>query len=336
VTGVDERGRHGLGPLVGGALIAGTAGCAAGAVAGGIGLFTLFGEARLKDVAGFAVLVALLAAGTAAALVWAATVRPGAGAALLVLAPFVLAWAAFVPWYRSRFPFWYIGWATAGLLALAVVTVWYGGGERRNPRRAVAYLVAVAAMVVVNGAGVAAVVWRNTNGFGLRGQPAPWTAFDSLTRTSCLADYDFYRRGSRLVQAACPSGPDADFYGGAYDVRGFDELLCSEQPRAAFAKWWQWNRELRVEFVLVFDYDTVIIDGRDVGPPFPASANGSEATMVVTTRLTEVARSDTSISRQARFLQAEETWTVRLETVPLGGWKVCAIDVTGPITVSTG
>jgi hypothetical protein len=336
VIGVDERGRHGLGPLIGGVLVAGVAGCAAGAAAGGIGLFTLFGEARLKDVAGFAVLVALLAAGSAGALVWAATARPGTASTTVVLAPFGLAWVSFVPWYRLRFPFWYIGWAAYGLLALAAATVWYGRGERRDPRRAVAYLVTVAAVVVVNGAGVAAVVWTNTNGFGLRGQPAPWTAFDALTRTSCLADYDSYRRGSRLVQAQCPSGPDADYYAGAYDVRGFDELLCSEQPRAAFDKWWKWNRELRIEFVLVFDYDTVTIDSREIDPPFPASAGGSEAMMVVTTQLTEVARSDTSIAQQARFLQAEETWIVRLETVPLGGWKVCRIDVTGPITVSGG
>ncbi|HZN78045.1 MAG TPA: hypothetical protein VFC00_41075 [Micromonosporaceae bacterium] len=110
-----------------------------------------------------------------------------------------------MPWYRLRFPFWYIGWTAAGLAALGVLTVWYGRGRWRDPRRAVAYLCAVAAVVVVNGIGVAAVLWTSTNGFGLRGQPAPWTAFDALTRTSCLANHDTYRRGGwpRMPTSPC-------------------------------------------------------------------------------------------------------------------------------------
>jgi len=36
------------------------------------------------------------------------------------------------------------------------------------------------------------------------------------------------------------------------------------------------------------------------------------------------------------FLRPTETWTVSLETVAaLGGWKVCQIDVSEHVTVST-
>jgi len=336
VTGVDERGRHGHRTVVGAALVAVVVGCAAGVLAGGIGLFTLFGEARLGDVAGFAALVALLAMGTVGAVLWVLSARPGAGPSMVVVVPFAVAWALFVPWYRLRFPFWYIGWTAAGLVALAVLTVWYGRGRWRDPRRAVAYLCAVAAVVVVNGTGVAAVVWTSTNGFGLRGQPAPWTAFDALARTSCLADHDTYRRGSRLVRSVCPSGPDADYYAGTYDRSGFDELLCAEQPRSAFAKWWDWNRQLHIEFVLAFDYDQVTIDGRQVGPPFPASAGGRSATMTVTAELVEVARSDLPESQRARFPQAHRD----VDGQPRDGGGAgrlegSQIDVSEHVTVST-
>jgi hypothetical protein len=112
------------------------------------------------------------------------------------------------------------------------------------------------------------------------------------------AGHDFYRRGSRLVEADCPSGPDADYYAGTYDVAAFDEMLCADQPRAAFVKWWEWNRQLRIVFILSFDYDRVTVDGRQVGPPFPTSAGGRSATMTVTTELTAVARSDAPESHQ--------------------------------------
>jgi len=59
-------------------------------LAGGIGLFTLFGEARLEDVAGLAALVALMTAGTVGAVLWVLSARPDAGAVVVVLAPFAV------------------------------------------------------------------------------------------------------------------------------------------------------------------------------------------------------------------------------------------------------
>ncbi len=35
-----------------------------------------------------------------------------------------------------------------------------------------------------------------------------------------------------------------------------------------------------------------------------------------------------------RAASSQETWKVSLETVPLGGWKVCQIEVVEPITAT--
>jgi len=90
VTGVDERGATDTGWSSGPHWSRSWSAAGAGVLAGGIGLFTLFGEARLEDVAGLAALVALMTAGTVGAVLWVLSARPDAGAVVVVLAPFAV------------------------------------------------------------------------------------------------------------------------------------------------------------------------------------------------------------------------------------------------------
>jgi hypothetical protein len=120
--------------------------------------------------------------------------------------------------------------------------------------------------------GVFAVVWNRTDAFGLRGQPTPFAAFEALTATSCLSDLQFRTGGGHTVQARCPHGADGPYYQGVYDKQGFDALLCDEQPRQAFTRWWQWNKQYQLDITLAFEAS-------------PVTATGDEATFTATMTL---------------------------------------------------
>jgi hypothetical protein len=72
---------------------------------------------------------------------------------------------------------------------------WLDCGERRNPKRAFVLLSLLGVMVAGNGIAAAVVVFRATEGLGLRGPETPEAAVLAMTANSCLFAHDWYRRG---------------------------------------------------------------------------------------------------------------------------------------------
>ncbi|MFI5497369.1 hypothetical protein [Actinoplanes sp. NPDC051859] len=301
-------------------------------------------RSALAPVVQLGVVTALLVAAHGLTIAWQVHTHPGRRALALTQAPYVAAYAAIPAWWHlGEWPAWYIAWGAAGLAALGWLLVWYLPAPG-VARRAMVFLGAVLGLLLVNAGGVLAVAWRQTNGFGLAGQPAPWTAVDSLTSTSCLSDNTFHWNGSRVVESQCPSGPNGNYYAGEYDKDAFDNILCDEQPRQAFAKWWQWNTQYQVEFRLRFDIDSATVDGKAIAPPYPsikkgdtdypADIQGQNAT-VVTTLTIESASHPGGVDPYRMVPDSKsETWTVELKPVSLGGWKVCSIAIQNPITAT--
>ncbi|HKT00996.1 MAG TPA: hypothetical protein VJT31_15825, partial [Rugosimonospora sp.] len=313
------------------------AGCPAGAVIGGIGLFSWYGTGRLADVALVGLLTTVVVAGHAVTTAWAYATRPGRVPVAVTQLPYLVTYAIALVWiFAYRFVPAYVGWAAAVLVAASWLTVWY----LRNPRsarRAVVYLAAIAALVAGNGGAAALIGWRQTNGFGLVGQRTPWAAMYALTATSCLSTTDFYPSGTRTVQAHCPSGPQADLYSGAYDQGGFGQQLCGEQPRAAFQVWWDRVRKYQVAVTLDFGASPewqVTVDGQPAAMPRPDQQSGTSATMTLTVRVTSAFRPGDLAPAQKypmRLDKDNETWRVTANRTVLGGWKVCGIQVADPI-----
>jgi len=256
------------------------AGCLACGVVAAVGVLGWYGLDLF--VAQLALVAFLLAGGHAAATMWAVRTRPAWWAIAATQAPFVVTYGLAVAWYYSRqpitrphgFPLLHLLWSAAALSAVAWLTVWYARDAQR-PRRAVAYLAAVAVLVAVNSTGVFAVAWRSTGGFGLVGEPTPWAALDGLAATSCLSTNTFHTSHGRTVDSKCPSGPNADPYAGHYDKDAFDDLLCTEQPRQAFQVWWDRSRTYRLAFTLDLTDEIVTVDGKPVRPPYPDHISAS-------------------------------------------------------------
>jgi len=278
--------------------------------------------------------VVLVVAGHVAVSLWAWRTRPGTASTVLTQVPHVVVYVGAVAWWWSTgWTAGYLLWAYATLSAVAGWTVWF----LRAPtvaRRAVIYLSALGMLVVVNMAGILSLSWQRTNGFGLRGQPSPWAAFTALTATSCLTRHPFYGNGANTISADCPAGPDGNFYAGDFDEAGFADSLCGEQPRQAFSKWWDWNRRYQVSFTLDWAQQATTIDNTPVGPPYPETIGGNTATIEYVLSIENVSTIGADRKHQMRTEHGEETWTVQFEPVTLGGWKVCQIDITNPITAT--
>ncbi len=306
-------------------------------------IFQVWGFDQFGATVEIAVITFLVTGGHTAASLWAAQNRPVRWWAIAVTqVPFFGAYLVAIAWYHSRgviidktgFPPLYILWAAAAPSALAWLIIWYTRNPQ-PPRRAIAFLIACAILVVVNGAGIFTILWRDTNGFGLVGPPSPWDALDGLVTTSCISNSDFYFSGSKQLQANCPSGPTADLYSGIHDKAAFDQLLCGDQPRAAFQTWWNRSRHYQIAITLDFGYPTdwkATIDGK----PAEESAGqvgGSNATITVTVGLQAAFRigGPDDQAHPMHVDKGEETWHVQLEHQLLGGWKVCHIDVPDPI-----
>jgi hypothetical protein len=340
--GSRRSGASGRG-VVAGVLVVVLAGGGAGVLATVFGFWRLYGVGHLRSALLLGLTAMVIVAAHAACTVWALRTRPGAWSVASTQAPFVLAYGLIGPWWWVWVPLGVIPWATAATAAVGWGLVWYRRGVR-SPRRAVVFLAGLGLLVVVNGVGIATVAWRATNGFGLVGQPNPWTAFDTLAGASCLSDNHFVWNGSRVVEADCPSGPNADFYAGRYDKGFFDETSCSGQPRGAFDKWWKWNQQYQFSFILKFGDDLSTVDGKRVGPPYPARQSGdktlpavvggSNAQVTVHTRLTSALHPGGDGPYTIGVDHDTETWNVRLRRTVLGGWKVCQIDVSDPITAT--
>jgi hypothetical protein len=281
--------------------------------------------------------ILMLVVGHLATIVVTRRIHPGRRAIILTQAPFVAGYIAVPVWWKTGLWLpWYLAWAVAAISALAWLIVWYARSPT-EPRRALVFLMALAVLWVGNGAGIFLVAWRNTNGFGLLGQRSPLTALETLTSTSCLSDNRFHSNGDRVVEADCPSGPDDDHYAGAYDEEAFDDTLCADQPKTAFQKWWEWNRKYQISFSLDFDVTEAVIDGRRVGPPYPAeyvngdTMPGDTASMTVNVELRTAFHPGEDEPWTIKVTKTRETWSVRAETVAIGGWKICAITVEDPI-----
>lgn len=289
---------------------------------------------------GYALALLAVAAGQAVTGAWAYNKRPGRAAIITTQAPYVAAWALALAWWATDLPLYVIPWATGSLVALSWLLVWWLPA-RTDRRRAMLAATGAAVLLALNAAGVGLMVWRTTNGFGLVGQPNPWTAVTTLAATSCLPEIRFHWDGNRVVEAACPEGPDADYYAGAYDQAGFDNTLCAEQPRTAFAQWWEWNRKYELEFTLEYTIKSATVDGKEVPKPFPlkrvgdddfpADIDGENATVMADVRLLKTFHLGTDDPYRVEVNSDTESWVVHLKSTNLGGWKVCQIDVTNAI-----
>lgn len=324
---VRQRSNLGSGIAVGclvGVLVAcGLGGAAVYALVSSLGLTgeeSLF--AGVGPLVEFFAVALLIALGHVAASVAAYRIRPGRLAVILTQAPFPPAYVALIVCWQGTWSPWYIAWPTAAGSALAWLTVWYLAAPPAIVRRALVYLVALAVLVAANVAGVLAVIWRQTDGLGLRGQPTPWTAFESAAATSCLSDVEYHWRGDRLVLADCQS--DTSY--SEYDRESFDELICSEQPKSAFGKWWQWSEERQMSFILFYMPISATVDGKEIPIPLPEEQEGSKAELTY-----EVSIKSAFPPGQIQLSDYRETWKIRAETVSLGGWKVCGIDIVDPI-----
>jgi hypothetical protein len=319
-------------------------GCPAGALAAGLGLFRWYGQERLYDVAQVAFLTAVIVAGHAVTTAWAWSAKPRRRDAVITQLPYLLTYVLALVWnFGYRFAPGYVGWAAAVLVLMSWLTVWYLR-DARSARRALAYLVAMALVVVLNGGGALLIGWRQTNGYGLVGQRTPWSAVQALAATSCLAKGDFYTSGSRTVEAHCPSGPDADLYAAGYDESNFGRQLCTDQPRAAFGVWWDRVRKYQVLITLDFGFSPqwqIMVDGRPAALPRPLAQPGDSADITLTMHVASAFRPGDLEPAQKypmRLDKDNETWHITVKRTVLGGWKVCTIEVADPIqaTATTG
>ena len=318
------------GGVIGAALVVMLAACGAGALGAGVGLFGLYGLGEPVLVLQAAVLSGLIVGAHAATCVWAVRVRPPRREVLLTQAPFVLAYVALVPWWFVEWSPLYFAWAVAAGSALAWLLIWYLRGERSS-RRSVALLAALAVLVVVNAAGVGAVVWRATNGLGLRGYQTPWAALMAVTASSCIFAERTYVQYTRDATAKCPSGREVASRAGEHDESVFDDAVCSDQPRAAFDRWWRLARQEQYFFTFNSTFDRVEVDGREMTAR-PTRIDGSAAVMELAVRLELATPVDPVAPERMRADRVTERWVVRAESVALGGWKICEITVADPIT----
>lgn len=298
-------------------------------VAKRFGLITESGSDGLGELAGLAVVLLVVAGGHVGAIVWAWRARPGPVRVALTQAPHVAAYAAVPFWWSGTWPVWYLLWGAAALAAGCWLTVWFLAAPT-IARRAVLYLTALGVLVTVNVVGVFATTWHRTNGFGWKGQTTPWAAFIALTANSCLSDHGFYNDGNRVVEADCLITDDRD-YTGYYDKAGFDDQLAGEQPREAFTKWWDWNRDYQLSFWLSWDQHATTVDGHNISPPYPDQISGNTAKITYTMTIKSALHpgEDEPYTMEADAIT--ETWHVDFETVALGGWKVVRIDIPDPI-----
>ncbi|WP_345136621.1 hypothetical protein [Dactylosporangium darangshiense] len=298
-------------------LVAMLGACGAGCLGGALGLFALFGQNHLDQVALLAGVAAFQAAGTLAVGIWA-TRRTSWAFSAVLLAPWLAGWAALIIWYWLRFPLWYIPWLTLGTLPLAVLSAWFWRNRRqRTARQAIVYLAALAIVLAANAAGVLNIAWDRTDAFGFRGQPTPEEAFSALTAASCVSDLDYHYGGGRVVRAECTSD-----YQGEYDKKTFDNTLCSEQPRAAFARWWQWNKEYQLDFSLGFTIERY------------SDMRNDPATLTVVMRLRAAFHPGEEEPYRIHVDKAEERWKVSAERALAGGWKICRVDIESPLNAT--
>ena len=73
-----------------------------------------------------------------------------------------------------------------------------------------------------------------------------------------MTDHAFHNNGSRVAEADCAMTADRD-YTGYYDKASFDNQLAEDQPRHAFQKWWDWNRDYQLSFRLSWDQHTTTV-----------------------------------------------------------------------------
>jgi hypothetical protein len=59
----------------------------------------------------------------------------------------------------------------------------------------------------------------------------------------------------------------------------FADLTCSDQPRQAFERFWQWNEQYALLFNLQFDVKTATVDGIPELTPYPSDKPGTAATV---------------------------------------------------------
>jgi hypothetical protein len=315
------------------------AACPAGALVGILGLARWYGSGHLGDAFLVGLFAFLVVAGHALTSAWAYNTRPARRVVIVTQAPYLLSYVVALVWnFADRFPPGYLGWSAGVLVLTSWLTVWYLRAPGRG-RRAVAYLSALALLLVLNGAAVALLSWQYTNGFGLVGQRSPWAAMYALTATSCISSQDFYPSGKRTVEADCGGGPNYDFYSGDHDTTAFNQQLCTgtNQPQAAFQPWWDRIRQYQVAIVIDFSSGvdwTIAVDGRMITPPLPVEQPGESATILLHPRIASAFRPGQDGVHPMQVDKAEETWNVDLRRTVLGGWKICQITVTDPIKAS--
>lgn len=286
------------------------------------------------------VLVLLVAHGLT--LAWTYRARPGWSTVGLTQGPYVAAYAMIpVWWHWGSWSPWYLAWGAAGAVSVGWLLVWWLPDRSAGRRRAI-FAAVLGGVLTLNAAGVGLLTWSRTNGLGLRGQPNPWSAVNTFTSVSCMDTMSFHWNGSNLVESQCPGGPDGNYYAGEYDRTGMDSITCNDQPESAFTKWWEWNKQYQVEFRMEFDIKSVTVDGQPINPPYPyiqkgdknypAEFDGKSATVITEMQLVSASSIGVENPYKVTAEKVTEEWTVQLEPVALGGWKVCQVTISDPIS----
>ncbi|MEV4411398.1 hypothetical protein [Catellatospora sp. NPDC049609] len=349
--GINPTSKSSVGVAIGGLFVFMVAACGGGLAGGALGLLKFFGETKLGEVGIFAACTALVVSGHAVVCWWAFAGRPARARVAVTQMPFLLTYAVFsLAWMRDpSWPWGYLLWGWAVLAVLGGLTAWRmgasratanlplaqlkfapfgnkssGGGLRRwwsaRLRRRKAYLVAVLVLLGGNLVALGDHLWTRTRRFGLVGGQSPEAAINALEATSCLSELgEWHHKAGHLSEADCPEGESYGLrYQGVHDD-DFDSLITSEQPRGAFARWWDVQRDYGYHVTLRLR-------------PKDRSTDGGRAVLTYEVEWASEGRFMPG-DRRFKLDKSTETWVVTAVKVPLGGWKVATIDVPDPIGI---
>ncbi|MBV1851889.1 hypothetical protein [Catellatospora tritici] len=162
---INKTSKPRVGAATGGLFVSLLAACLGGLFGGVAGLFHMFGETQLDNVATFAACSAAVVGTHAVACWWSLVAQPDRVRLVVVHTPWLLTYLAFaVRWPDPWWPLGYLGWAWAALAAAGVVTARWLGGSRGRGRRSLVYLLVMLALVGTNGAALGWHVWTRTRG----------------------------------------------------------------------------------------------------------------------------------------------------------------------------
>lgn len=256
---------------------------------------------------------------------WCMRTHPGIGPVLIVQAPFPLLYGMTLVWFKVGFSasdggppsLWYLPWAAIASISLSWLIV-YRLTNLSTARVSKVFVPGLVLWLVIHGGGFALDRWNSSNGFGLKGYPTAAEAFSAFTATSCLFDLDWYRKGGKSFEAQCAK---YDQHADNGPADGFSATVSTGQPQEALTHWWDAMHQFRE------------LQPLKVQPGMSTDSRGNIATVRLRVSSPPWPRYGDKAGYHCFPDGREETWTVHLETVAFGGWKVARVDVDRAVTV---